>query len=364
MKILEKTKYFNFQKWLDYLELSKEKSFFVIINSVRNTGKSTSVWNWVENEIWLKSDYKWKVAYWRTNLTKLKKQIESFNALYSGKYLMTENRIYKITLDDSGKELKHLREEIGAVMGLNNYENYKSNWFNEFHCIFWDEYNEVYQKNIWTAFIDLWKTVKRANDPFYTILCGNNANANCDIMVNLEIDIPPNPEQDYIQWIDKDAVFVAVGSKTYDQIESNSPNDIVHRIASKCSTTNRYLNEGGHLQERSKLIKLWKYIEPDYEPVRNISFRGVIYEEGVFGENDNIYIRIVDNPDHNIPMVALDGIGWMQNPQSISWTDIDFYENWARGLKYAIKNQSLFFTSNDCMVALLDYITLQTNLIE
>lgn len=326
MKELRKTKYFDITSWLEYLDLHYEKDWLVIFDSERNTGKSTSTWKWIEEEIWIKSNYNHKVAYWRTNLTKLKKQIESFNALFMGKYLMTENRIYKVTLDKDGKEIRTARIEIGAVMGVSNYENYKSNWFQDFHCVFWDEYNESYQPKIWTSFIDLAKTVKRANSPFHFILCGNRADGDSDVLVNLEIDIPSDFENNYIQWIDTDTVYVSVGTKTYDQIEANSPNDIIHRLASKSSTTNRYLNEGGYLKQRSEFIKLWKYIDAaGYTPINTFTFREKLFEEGVFGEDDAIYFRYVDTQDPDTALISLDTIGWMSNETAINWVDEDFY---------------------------------------
>lgn len=362
---LQKTKYYSLPAWLDYLGLENDQDWMLIVDSERNIGKSTSVWDWIEKEIWIKSNYQHKVAYWRTNLTKLKKQIESFNAHFQGKYYMTENRIYKLTFDEEGKEIRTARLEIGAVMGVANYLNYKSNWFVDFHCIFWDEYNETQQPKIYEAFIDLAKTVKRANKPFHIILCGNRCDGDSDMLVNLEIDIPSNFEDDYIQWVNDRVVYTAIGTKTYNNIESNRPDDLIHQLASKSASTNRYLNEGGYMKQRSDLIKLWKHIDAaEYEPIRNLTLGDRIYEEGVFGENDDIYIRYVEQLDPELPTISLDTLGWMSSTSSINWTSEDFYVMWARRLKYAIKHKKLFFTSNDCMNDLFTYIVHNTDFIE
>lgn len=360
-----KSKYFNIREWMKYLNLSMNEDWMLIVDSPRNIGKSTSCWHLAEEEVWIKSNFTKKVAYWRTNLTKLKKQIESFNAHFQGKYYMTENRIYKIEFDEEGKEIRAARKEIGAVMGVSNYLNYKSNWFEDFQMIFWDEYNETHQPKIYEAFIDLAKTVKRANKPFHIILCGNRCDGDSDMLVNLEIDVPDNFEEDYIQYITNNVIYVAIGTNTYNQIEANNPNDLIHVLASKSSTTNRYLNEGGYLKQRSEFIKLWKHIDAEgYEPVRTLTFRDRLFEEGIFGENDAIYFRYVDKPDPSIPIISLDTLGWMSNEKSFNWVDEEFYQMWARRLKYAIKNKQLFFTSNDCMIDLFDYIVRNTEFIE
>lgn len=362
---LRKTKYYDARAWMDYLNLSMEDDWMLIVDSERNIGKSTSWWDVAEQDVWIKSNFTKKVAYLRTNLVKLKKQIESFNAHFQGKYYMTENRIYKQEFDDEGKEIRTARKEIGAVMGVANYLNYKSNWFKDFQFVFWDEYNETHQPKIYEAFIDLAKTIKRANKPFQIILCGNRCDGDSDMLVNLEIDIPDDFENDYIQYVTPRVIYTAIGTKTYNQIEANQANDLIHELAAKNSSTNRYLNEGGYMRQRSEFIKLWKHIDAaGYEPVRTLTFRDRLYEEGIFGDDDSIYIRYVDKADPDVPVISLDTLGWMNSQESFNWVDESFYQMWARKLKYAIKHKKLFFTCNDCLIDLFDYIVHNTEFIE
>lgn len=363
---LRKTKYFDLDAYLELLGIDTNKDFLGIFDSERNIGKSTNVWMWIEKNIWLKSNFEWKIAYWRTNIEKLKKVRESFNALFQGKYLMTENRIYKLNYDEEGKEIVRQRQEIGAICGVNSYENYKSNWFVNFKGIFWDEYNEIYQKEIYFSFIDLYKTVKRANSPFFFIACGNKLDGDSDLLVNLEVDVPEYDNgEDYIQWIDKDCFYVNISHKTFSGIEANKRDDIVHRLASKNHATNRYLNSGGYFKQRSPFIKLWKYIdEAGYEPLRTFAKGDIYIEEGVFGEQDQSYFRIVEVPDNEVPLVSLDNYSWMKNGDSFAWNDASFYLSWCETMKMKFKTNSIFFTTNDCLEEIMDFILINTQMLD
>lgn len=188
--------YFNLDGYLELCDIDWTQDVFaMIINAPRNIGKSYGTWKWIEDNIWIPSNYTRTIAYLRTNLTKLKKTKDTFNNAYAGKYHMTDNSILKIEFDENGNQLhKSKWPIIGIVMGVANAENYRSGWFNNCGGIFWDEYNEETARGLWDNWINLWKTIKRMNSPFFTLLVGNKNDPDNDILIHLEVDLAKEDE--------------------------------------------------------------------------------------------------------------------------------------------------------------------------
>lgn len=373
---LKETKYFDLQNYLDWLAIDTAQDFLCVFDSVRNIGKSTSIWNWIDEKIWKASNYTRKVCYWRTNVEKLKKVKESFNSLFQGKYLMTDNRIYRLFYDEKHKELTTQRQEIGAVCGLNNYENYKSNWFVNYAGIFWDEYNEKYQKKIYEAFIDLFKTVKRQNCPFFFIAAGNKVDGDSDLLVNFEVELPAKDYGiDIVQKIDHQAYYVNISKATFDKIEANQADDIVHRLATKNHTTNRYLNDSGYLKPRNRMVVLFRNIAESYKPIRTFAKQSYqlnksttieFFEEGQcrYNGRNSIVFKKVDNPDANLPVVALDNYAYSTITEAINWGDEQFYYMWCSNAKEKLKQKQLYFTSNEALEEMLAFIIHNTQMLD
>lgn len=359
--------YFNLDGYLIALGIDwTQCSFSLIINAPRNIGKSFNSWDWIEKNIWIPSDYTLRIAYLRTNLVKLKSIRESFNEVYKNKYYMSEHRIYKLALDEEGNILPRNKwTEIGAILGVNNYLNYKSNWFNNYAGIFWDEYNEIRQQGIWTQWLDLFKTIKRKAEPFFVFLVGNKMDGDNDILINLEIDLPSSDDgEDYIQHPSPSIYFVDISMQTFYKLEFNYTS-MVNEWAEFNTTTDRYLNKGGYVKQRDEDIILYKNIvkDPNYKVVRNLAFRDFKFEMGTF-DNDKWYIHQIDKFIPDKPLLALDNMGYILNKKSKRFTDTDFYVEFAKKLKYKIKHMNLFFTSYDAKDILLDYILLSTELFD
>lgn len=376
-KQMTKSKYFNLQHYLEWLSIDTAFDFMLIFDSVRNIGKSTGIWLWIDENIWQKSNYTKRICYWRTNIEKLKKVKESFNALFKNKYLMTDARIYKITLDEKGREIREQRLEIGAICGLNNYENYKSNWFVDYAGIFWDEYNEKYQKKIYEAFIDLFKTVKRQNRPFFFIACGNKVDGDSDLLVNLEIELPSKDYGiDLVQRIDRDTFYINISKSTFDEIEANQSDDIVHRLATKNDTTNRYLNDSGYLKPRNRMVVLYNQIKDTYNLQRTFAKRSYnvaskiteleFYEQAecIVNNKKAMVFKKVNNPNPDYAIVALDNYAYSTCYDAVAWQDSEFYTMWAANIKELLKNKQIYFCSNEAMEEMLEWIINNTQMLD
>lgn len=360
--------YFNLEGYIEQCELDWTQDVFAIImNGPRNIGKSYGIWKWIEDNIWIPSNYTKTIAYMRTNLTKLKKVRDTFNAAYQDKYYMSENAIYKIELDEDGnKTNKKNWRLIGNVMGVANAENYRSAWFQNCAGIFWDEYNEETARGLWANWINLWKTVKRMNAPFFTLLAGNKNDPDNDILVHLEVDLQANDDGEdlFLKLAPRNTFFIDISMGTFNQLSENY--DSIINDWAKCEeATNRFLNEGGYLTQRAHDIMLYKHIISDenFKVERNITYNEFVFEMGSFGDN-NTYFKQIDIENPNYPTLAFDNMGYIAHRRAERLLDDDFYVEFVRMLKYKSKNHKLFFTTYDAKEILLKYIVLNSELID
>lgn len=367
--------FFNLEGWLLLCGVNwVTDDVSVIIAGPRNIGKSYATWKFVEEKIWIPSNFKNKVAYVRTNLTKLKNQKEGFNDKFKNKYYMTDTAIWKITHDADG--IPRPRQEwieIGGVFGVNNADNYKSIFSENYRMIFFDEFNEKRQVNgkfiqevgLWEKWIDLLKTIKREKSPFLVVMHGNKVDGGNDILVNLEIELPDeNYVGDYYYKVSKSIHYIEVGFHTYSKLTFNY-NDQVNEWAAHKESTNSYINEGRYLSMRDPDIVLYKKIKSydDFTIKRNIAYREKVYEMGSYDGNKT-YFKEIRRPHEHLPIISFDNMGFILHKKSQRLIDEDEYLEMCRMLKYKIKNQQLHFCSYEAKQQLLEYIVLSTEIFD
>lgn len=354
-----KNGFFNLYGYLTLCDTDwYKKDISLIINAPRNIGKSYGTWETIINEVWKKSLYKDKVAYCRTNLTKLKKAREDFNSKYYlelKEFYMSENKIYKVDFDESNKEIKENRIEVGSILGVENAENYKSLRFEGYRMIFWDEYNELNNTlNLWNKWIDLFKTIKRFNTPFLCLLVGNKVNANNDILVNLEIELDKEDRGDDIHVVRSGNIhFVDVSVKTFSNL--NQENDLVNVWASYNAETDTYLNEGGYLKNQFWDVLIYRTrILPTKKIKYYLSYGTYKIEYGVFERG--IYFHLVDEIDYNYKVLALDVLGNLTDSKAVKMLDETNYIDWANYVAKRAKKRELYYSSFDCKTLLEPYL--------
>lgn len=345
------------------------KSFSMIIQASRNMGKSYGTWDFIEKEIWIKSGYTQRVAYCRTNLAKLKPVKSFFNSKYAGKYLMTDTHIWKITLDDEGKEIKEFRIELGVVVGVMNEENWRSGEFANYRMLFWDEYNETRTyTDVYIHFVNLFKTIERMSNNFIAILVGNKINANNDILVNLEIELPNHLEQteDFLV-VRKDnegndrIYFVDIADKTFEHLKQKSKSANVW--ASYNSQTNAFLNEGSYLEKVSDNVIIYRTrILPTRLLKWYVSFGVNIYEYGSFERG--VYFHKVSEYDPNYLVLSLDVLGDLTNEDARKFISKQDYKDFATSLSLMLKNNQLFFSSFETKLELEWFILKYVSLVD
>lgn len=352
-----------------------KKSILLIINAERNMGKSYGSWWYIENSLWIPSNYKWKVAYCRTNKEKMKKARDSFNAFYFyglKKYWMSETKIFKIKLDEKGKEIWEERIEIGSLITVNNEENFKSGIFDEYHMIFYDEYNEDNENpDLWDNFCNLMKTVKRRSEPFFVLLVGNKINPNNDFLVNLGIEVSDEDTgEDEHQELPGNIHFIDISRKTFQHL--NTKDDIVNMFASYNTRTDRYLNEGKYLIEVPDDVRIFnKRIKPSKKIKYYLALDEDKFEYGKFFDektNQEAYYihRLEDcnNIDKCVKMIVLDKLADIRNKLGMKMLGDDDYIDFANHLRYNQKGGKLFYSTFACKTLIERFVIKTVNLVE
>lgn len=338
------------------------KSFSFIIQAERNMGKSYGTWDFIEKEIWIKSNFTQRVAYLRTNLTKLKPVKSFFNSKYQGKYIMTDTHIWKIELDEKGKEIKEKRIELGVVVGVMNEENWRSGEFANYRMIFWDEYNETTNyKDIFIHWVNLFKTIERMTPNLIAVLVGNKIRQSNDILVNLEIELPNHEEQteDYlITRTDAYGVerifFVDIAPNTFEHLAQKDK--LANVWARFNETTNIFLNEGGYLEQTEDNVLIYRTrILPTRKIKWYVSYGDCIYEYGTFERG--VYFHRVNIKEPGYKTISLNVLGHFRDSDSKALFGKEDYVELAQLLVNKSKHKQLFFTSYETREALEFFIT-------
>lgn len=338
------------------------KSFSMIIQAERNMGKSYGTWDFIEKEIWIKSDYTERIAYCRTNLAKLKPIKNFFNSKYAGKYLMTDTHIWKIELDEKGKEIKERRIELGVVVGIMNEENWRSGEFANYRLIFWDEYNETHKyKNIYHHWVNLFKTIERMTPNLIAILVGNKISKSNDILVNLEIEVPKHDEQedDYLISISdnngEDRIFfVDIAPSTFAHL--GQKDKLANVWASFNEETNIFLNEGGFLEQDEDNVLIYRTrILPTRKIKWYVAYGNFTYEYGTFERG--IYFHKVKVKEPGYKTIALNVLGNFRDSDSRALFEKQDYIELAQLLVNKSKNKELFFSTYEAREEIEFFIT-------
>lgn len=340
----------------------KHKSFSMIIQAERNMGKSYGTWDFIEKEIWIKSNYTQRIAYLRTNLAKLKPIKSFFNSKYSGKYLMTDTHIWKVEYDEKGKEIKENRIELGVVVGIMNEENWRSGEFANYRLIFWDEYNETHKyKNIFHHWVNLFKTIERMTPNLIAILVGNKISRSNDILVNLKIKPPKSEdlEDDYVLAIpDRNGVerifFVDISPKTFAHLSQQDK--LANVWASFNEETNAFLNEGEFLEQDEDNVLIY---DDEILPTRKIkwyvAYGNYTYEYGTFEKG--IYFHKVRIKEKGYKTIALNIVGQYRDSDSKALFDKSDYIELANLLVKKSQNKELYFSTYETREEIEFFIT-------
>ncbi len=361
--------FFNLEGWFKLLNINYEKDkSVVIITSPRNNGKSSNAWLFIENEIWKKHDYKYKVAIVRTNDLRMKEAIASFKASFGDRYIVLNGFIYKTEKDEKGKFDLNKKEEIGRFVNVENEHNYRSGadgGFKGYNFVFWDEFNETKQQSmdLFVKFSMLFSTIERYNSPFTFLLMGNKINANNDIFTRFNLNVSRrNLNNDYIQKVSDRVVYVDVGFDTYKHLSKDN-NSLVNEVASFDKKANSLFNKGGFL-EGTKYNVLNYLNFTNKEVLYYFTIDNDIVEYGIFKNSDVsnepcFFINEISEPLTDRPIVALNVEGYANQGMTI---DNDDLSEVADAIFEKIQNKNLYYSSFYIMDKIENWVFRKTKL--
>lgn len=124
------------------------------------------------------------------------------------------------------------------------------------------------------------------------------------------------------------------------------------------------------------MVVLFRNIAESYKPIRTFAKQSYqlnnksttieFFEEGQcrYNGRDSIVFKKVDNPDANLPVVALDNYAYSTITEAINWGDEEFYYMWCTNAKEKLKQKQLYFTSNEALEEMLAFIIHNTQMLD
>jgi len=294
--MVKKLTYFDIKKYLKIFNIDwRTDSAMIMLNAERNIGKSTSVWNLVE-EYWKKYDYKRKLIYVRTSLEQSKRARLDFNERFRNKYIMSGGMIYKLIWSDDNKKVIS-KFEIGTYISLSTGKTIKSGTFDNYHMLFFDEYNDdVMSSNQYMVFNNILKTAERYSKPFLSLFIGNKDNANNEFMVNWGVERSDDPDEDSIQIpIEGEPLyFIDVGFNTFNHLKNHK--SMANVFATLNEETDRYINKAGYIKDFfDDVINFNKRVKPyQEEDICILVTLSKYYLVGYF-QNGKVFVKRVAN---------------------------------------------------------------------
>lgn len=336
----------------------RDLSFSLIMQAPRNMGKSYGIWDFIDKEIWEKSNFKDRIAYFRTNLEKISKIIKFFNSKYKGKYLMTKELIYKVFFDQNGKEIKEQRIEIGAVISIAGEENWRSGEFHNYKVLFWDEFNEEHKTTaIWKHWVNIMKTVERMTD-VKVFLVGNKIDGSNDILIKLEIEPVYTEPEDICYFITQEdsphqIAYLEIGTETFKHL--NQEIRAANVWAKFDKETDNFLNGGGFLMKHHQDVLIYrKRILPTRTIKYYAQFGEYKLEYGTFEKG--VYFHQIDEFPINANILAMDVLGNMRDKNARAFYSSTDYEDFCEMLSFHSKQRKLFYSSYEIKDILELYI--------
>lgn len=290
---MKNNNYFDIETYIKHYNSqfkNKSKSKILVVNAVRNIGKSYSTWKYAEKYS-LRADK--KLVYMRNQEEQIKFVVKDFNNMFHNKFIATSTHIYKLeksVIEKDGEEIAIYKkgEVVGYMISLSTYYKYKSGEFNNVNLLYFDEYNQRESYQQFENFISLGKTIERFSE-IEMLFLGNRESANNEFMVKFGID-PISPEDsdgDVMIPIKNIAnpeeiigAFFEIGNKTYEDL--GNKNMLIDKIAAFSNDTHNYM-VGGYLDDYSLyIINFRKHIQSTFVPKFCFVIGKIVYTFGKF----------------------------------------------------------------------------------
>lgn len=365
----ENRKYFSIKKCLvdggiieNENESWKNKSVLALI-AKRRIGKTWAIEElFIEN--WERSNYQNLLLYIRTTDEELKAFARSFNVKYANRYKISGTHIYKIFVDNKGKEIVNQRIIVGLCGAISTFEKLKSLIIEtNFNLVVWDEFNgfdglqsreaENYftklDRSQYFYLLELIASIEGKATDLLVLLIGNKVNSQNDILLNWGIKIP-QVKNDYDEWTNCDVEFEGSkykirfcngGFEEYKEV--NRGNQLFKALATYDRRCADYFNNNDFFQKQDNTVISRVDIPSDSELRCYFQLNKNLI---AFYEKDGYYYfdEYFDNPENDKEIYPLSFNGFIYS-KALLWPHEDAQE-FADFITDEYKNEKVYFTSN------------------
>lgn len=340
----------------------------------RRIGKSTSSLNLIER-MWEHFNYTRKLLYIRNTEEELKTFRNSFNVKFAGRFRIVNNHIYKITVDENGKENIHSRKIIGICGAVSTYEKIKSLIDGtDFYLVLWDEFNgyddnKDFQTHIdrtqYFYLLELIASVEGPSEDMLVLLLGNKVNSQNDILLNWNITIPYEPN-DYDLWEERDVKmdgslfkirFCNGGREEWAEVGLG--NHLFKALATFNRKANDYFVNNDFYQKQDRTIVAANVIKNRevlyYITVKNIKIEFGRWDKGYYFDEAEVE---ADEGYASKRVFGFDIEGFL-NFKSAQDTSREEWAEFLTDVSNKIKNEECYFTSNWLKFNIINFIQME-----
>lgn len=316
----------------------------LILETPRNTGKSTGGLKFVKEE----NDDGRKFVWIRGLQLQAEASIDNFITRYGELgYTATKKSgtIYNAFGDEAGYFIAYKTRSARSGQAFNDQRlGIRTD------IIVYDEFNEIQQSGLKThldqfkTVIQLVESIQRDNPNAFLLLIGNRDTSTNKFVHNLGLKPNKDFEKTYIDFVENEygkCMIARVGKSDYRIFRPKK--SISAFLASFDKDANRYINEGGYLDDGLENVLNYKrWIAPTFNPLCAIIVNNQKYTLGEFEHYDNgkCYALCL-NCEEQVDCIAFDSWSDLMNPSSIRGQDT-IIKMFAELIFETYKNRTLY----------------------
>ncbi|MBR2505313.1 MAG: hypothetical protein IKB70_00020 [Bacilli bacterium] len=205
-------------------------------------------------------------------MEEIKELKDGFNGeTFINKYRIIGNSIFKIYVDQNGKEFVHQRKLIGKVGSLSTFANKKSSIEStNYKLIIYDEFNSLdeddyttarsLKKNQFFTFLEAIASYEGASDDLLVVIIGNKVDASNDILLEMGIENQDLHDDGDIIKLKVDDFNVIIENVSQNEFKElfEKKKILAKGLATLNEQTNAYFNEGKFLKTLDNRIRAKK----------------------------------------------------------------------------------------------------------
>lgn len=326
--------------------------------------------------MWEEFNYTRKLLYIRNTEEELKTFRNSFNVKFAGRFKIVGNHIYKVDVDEFGKENMNNRIIIGICGAVSTYEKIKSLIDGtNFYLVLWDEFNgyddnKDFQTHIdrtqYFYLLELIASVEGPSEDMLVLLLGNKVNSQNDILLNWNITIPIE-SNDYDIWESRDVTldgslfkirFCNGGKKEWAEVGLG--NHLFKALATFNRKAHNYFVNNDFYQKQDRTIVASNVIDKR-EIICYITVKDIIIEFGCWEKGyyfDEAESNVGENKLSPRKIYGFDVEGFI-NFKGAMETTRDEWMEFLTSVANKIKEEKCYFTSNWLKFNIISFIQME-----